>query len=92
MPSQVSEMRLPSKLRIRTLPPEEPNGSLFTKFTPGTRLIDWITLWPGDWVAIYSCVIVERDLAFFSAMIAPSMVALRWAVTTTSSTVWVPVD
>ena len=97
MPSNVSEMRLPSKPRRRRLPPDEPYGSEFTKFRPGTRFSDWMIVWPGVWVEMYSWVIDERVLATVSATIVPSVVGRpRRPVTTTSSTVVsvtsVPVD
>ena len=42
-------MRLLSKPRMSSVPPEEPNGSLLVKLTPGSWLIVSLIDWPGVW-------------------------------------------
>jgi hypothetical protein len=48
-PSNVTEMREPSKPRMRRLPPDVPNGSLLVKLTPGIWFSPWNRLWPESW-------------------------------------------
>ena len=44
---EVCEIRLSSKPRIVKLPPDEPQGSLFWKLTPGTRFTMSLTVGRG---------------------------------------------
>src|SRR5687768_9236482 len=84
MPSNVSEMRLLSKPRITSVPPEEPNGSLLVKLTPGRLLMVSLIDWPGVWRWMNSALSTSRVL-LVSGTSTPPTLGAREPVTTIAS-------
>jgi hypothetical protein len=86
-------MRVESKPRIVSVPPELPYASLFWKLTPGTTLIVSRTFWPGPLREMNSCVMTALAFDASGDWIPPTS-RVRVPVTTiaSSSKSTVPVD
>ncbi len=91
-PSKVTLMRLPSKPRMRMLPPELPYGSELVKLTLGTRLMTLRIVWPDCCRLISSEVTTAFALVVSGTWMPPTLRVREPVMTICSSVVTVPVD